>query len=115
MPEPTHEPTTQDKQRHNKYARMIKGVQVDFYDVARAFGVTDPAIAHALKKLLRYGCGEKPLYKDVNEAIFSLERWKEAMKDENAERQSLGYPPQQEPDPTIPAPPRTFEQLRGKL
>lgn len=65
--------------RINKYAREIKGVTVDFYDIARAFGVTDPAIQHALKKLLRYGCGEKSLAKDVDEAIYSLERWKQDM------------------------------------
>jgi hypothetical protein len=63
--------------RKNKYARDIKGVSVDFYDIARAFGVTDPAIAHALKKLLRYGSGTKPLAVDVDEAIFALERWKQ--------------------------------------
>lgn len=64
-------------ERKNKYARTIKGVQIDFYDIARAFGIIDPAIAHALKKLLRYGCGEKSLAKDVDEAIFSLQRWQQ--------------------------------------
>lgn len=63
--------------RVNKYARVIKGVEIDFYDIARAFEITDPAIQHALKKLIRYGCGEKSLFKDVEEAIYSLERWQE--------------------------------------
>lgn len=63
--------------RENKYAREVKGVVIDFYDIARAFGVTDPAISHALKKLLRYGCGSKSLAQDVDEAIFSLNRWQQ--------------------------------------
>ena len=61
----------------NKYAREIKGVTIDFYDIASAYGITAPAIAHAMKKLLRYGSGEKSLAKDVTEAIWSLQRWQQ--------------------------------------
>ena len=34
----------------NKYKRKINGVDADVYDVLIAFGVTNPAIAHAVKK-----------------------------------------------------------------
>lgn len=59
----------------NPYARNIKGTPVDVYDILRAFGVADPAIQHAVKKLLRYGSGTKSLAQDVDEAQFALRRY----------------------------------------
>jgi hypothetical protein len=69
--------------RVNKYARIVKGVEIDFYDIARAFNVDDPAIAHALKRLLRYGCGSKSLEQDVEEAIWSLTRFIQYREEED--------------------------------
>ena len=59
----------------SKYHVVIKGVQVDVYDVLHGFGVTNPADAHAIKKMLKAGQGG---YKDANqdrqEAIDSIKR-----------------------------------------
>ena len=62
----------------NKYTRVIKGVNADVYDVLLAFGVTCPAMQHALKKMLCTGLrGHKSFHKDADEAIESIERSKE--------------------------------------
>lgn len=60
----------------NKYQREIKeGVIVDVYDVLKAFGVTCPARAHAIKKLLAPGQrGAKDTVTDLKESIQSIER-----------------------------------------
>lgn len=50
-------------------------VPIDVYDVLAAFGVTCPAVQHAVKKLLCAGLrGHKDLGKDLAEAIESVER-----------------------------------------
>lgn len=62
-------------QPKSKYHRPCKGVQIDVYDVLVAFTVTDPAIAHAVKKLLAPGQrGSKGWAQDVEEAIKSCQR-----------------------------------------
>lgn len=62
----------------SKYHRTIKGVQVDLYDVLVAYGVTCPALAHALKKMLMPGQRHaKTFEQDIDEAIASLQRAKE--------------------------------------
>lgn len=49
--------------------------KIDIYRVLDLFGVTDPAIAHAIKKLLCPGLrGAKPAEQDIREAIDSLNR-----------------------------------------
>ena len=60
----------------NKYQREIKpGVWVDVYDVLIAFDVTNPAIAHALKKLLCPGQrGHKSIAHNLTEARVSIDR-----------------------------------------
>lgn len=60
----------------NKYNREIKpGVYVDVYDVLKAFDVTCPAMAHAIKKCLAPGQrGVKSSVQDKHEAIVSIER-----------------------------------------
>ena len=58
---------------------LVKGldVLVDVYDVLDAFDVTNPATAHAIKKLLCTGSrGAKDWETDLQEAIDSLERAK---------------------------------------
>jgi len=64
----------------NKYQRYIQGVGdytvvVDVYDVLRAFEVHDPAVAHAVKKLLCPGSrGVKDREQDIKEAVEALGR-----------------------------------------
>jgi len=59
----------------SKYTRQIKGVDVDIYDILVAFNVTNPATAHAIKKLLLPGeRGHKDLVTDLEEAKASIER-----------------------------------------
>lgn len=59
----------------NKYQRIIKDVTVDVYDVLDAFGVTCPAMAHAIKKMLMPGLrGHKDAEQDKREAIQAIER-----------------------------------------
>jgi len=50
-------------------------VMVDVYDVLKAFRVTDPAVAHAVKKLLAAGQrGGKDEIQDLTEARQSIDR-----------------------------------------
>lgn len=59
----------------SKYHRQIHGVWLDVYDILTAYGVTNPADAHAIKKMLMPGQrGEKDGIKDRREAIASIER-----------------------------------------
>ena len=59
----------------NKYQRTTKGVTIDVYDVLVAFGVTCPAMAHAIKKMLMPGQrGIKDAEQDKREAIQAIER-----------------------------------------
>jgi hypothetical protein len=56
---------------------------IDVYRVLKLWEVTDPSIAHAIKKLLAAGQrGAKDDAKDVKEAIDSLQRW-QAMRVED--------------------------------
>ena len=59
------------------YKVKIGGVVADPYLIARAYGITDPAIFQAIKKLLRCGRKHKDIETDIREAITSLERWEE--------------------------------------
>lgn len=59
----------------SKYHRTIKGASIDVYDVLTAFGVANPATAHAVKKLLMPGQrGAKNTLQDLAEAKASVER-----------------------------------------
>lgn len=59
----------------SKYIRTLKGVEVDVYDVLKAFNVKCPAMQHALKKMLCSGLrGHKDTLQDKHEAIQSIER-----------------------------------------
>ncbi len=64
------------------YQVQIGGVKADPYRIARAYGIDDPVIFQALKKILRCGRKHKDRRTDVREAITSLERW-EAMNAED--------------------------------
>lgn len=66
--------------KHPHYHKDVSKLQtIDVYRVLALFNVTDPCIQHAVKKLLVAGGrgAGKDLSKDVQEAIDSLERFKE--------------------------------------
>ena len=59
----------------NKYQRECKDINIDVYDVLVSFNVSNPAIAHAVKKLLAGGQrGYKNKEQDYEEAIASIKR-----------------------------------------
>ena len=59
----------------SKYHVQIKGQWVDVYDILAAYNVTNPADAHAIKKMLYPGQrGAKDGIQDRREAIVSLQR-----------------------------------------
>lgn len=69
----------------NKYQRTIKGITLDVYDVLQAWEVSNPAIQHAIKKLLQPGTrGHKSRQQDLQEALVSLRRAIELDGDANA-------------------------------
>lgn len=67
----------------SKYNREIIGLDgevttVDVYRVLDAFQVTDPAIQHAIKKMLCTGLrGHKDYLTDIEDSIESLQKAKE--------------------------------------
>lgn len=66
----------------SKYTVTIKGVDLDVYDVLKGFGITCPAKAHAIKKLLKTGeRGHKDAQQDLKESIKSIERAIELLED----------------------------------
>jgi len=63
----------------NKYSKPLRSwnITIDVYDVLDAFDVSNPATAHAIKKLLCTGTrGLKDWETDLQEAIDSLEQAK---------------------------------------
>lgn len=73
-------------QKHGHYFKDVSNLRsVDVYRVLDLFGVTDPCLQHAAKKLLCAGArGAKDQAKDIGEAIDSLNRWQE-MRAEDAD------------------------------
>ncbi len=68
----------------NKYKRKCKGIEIDTYDILKAYAVTNPAIQHAIKKLLVGGRrGYKDIQQDYQEAIASIYRAIELESDKN--------------------------------
>lgn len=63
-------------QKHNHYRRDVRHLDIiDVYRVLKLYGVTDPCVQHAVKKLLCSGQrGVKTESQDVREAIDSLNR-----------------------------------------
>ncbi len=59
----------------SKYHRQMPGPRIDVYDVLVGFGVTCPARAHAIKKLLATGQrGHKDEEQDLREAGQAINR-----------------------------------------
>lgn len=71
---------------HNHYFKDVSRLDsVDVYRVLELFEVVDPAIQHAVKKLLcAGGRGAKCQGQDVQEAIDSLARWQDMRKEDRA-------------------------------
>lgn len=62
----------------SKYTKTIHGVSVDVYDVLMAWGVTNPALQHLIKKALQCGQrGHKDNAQDLQDIIDSAIRAKE--------------------------------------
>ena len=62
----------------SKYTKHIHGVSVDVYDVLMAWGVTNPALQHLIKKALQCGQrGHKDNQQDLQDIIDSAIRAKE--------------------------------------
>lgn len=65
-----------------RYKWQWQGVSFDFYRLCGIVGVTHPAQAHAMKKVIRAGKSVKPIERDIDEAIDALLRWKEMLKED---------------------------------
>ncbi len=81
-----HPPHYTEHQSHDHYFKDVQTLKsVDVYRVLVLFGVTNPCLQHAIKKLLCAGNrGVKDELKDVQEAIASLLRYLEMKtEDEN--------------------------------
>ena len=62
----------------SKYTKTIHGVSVDVYDVLQAWGVSNPALQHLIKKALQCGQrGHKDNAQDLQDIIDSAVRAKE--------------------------------------
>jgi hypothetical protein len=75
--------------KHPHYHKDVRHLEtIDVYWVLNLFNVTDPCIQHAVKKLLVAGGrgAGKDVGKDVQEAIDSLERFKEMRVEETVGR-----------------------------
>lgn len=75
--------------KHNHYFKSVEGLaDVDVYRVLLLFGVTDPCIQHAVKKLLVAGGrgAGKDINRDVQEAVDTLQRWQEMRLEETQAR-----------------------------
>ena len=69
--------------KYPHYYKPCPYTHIDIYRVLELFSVTDPCIAHAVKKMLvAGGRGSKDFEKDVQEAISSLERWVDMRREE---------------------------------
>lgn len=77
---------------YNHYYKKVPYEYIDVYRVLELFEVTDPAIQHAVKKLLvAGGRGHKNLEKDVREAIDSLNRRIEMWDEESEANKNHSY------------------------
>lgn len=70
--------TEQPEITTSKYTKTIHGVSVDVYDVLQAWGVSNPALQHLIKKALQCGQrGHKDNAQDLQDIIDSAIRAKE--------------------------------------
>ncbi len=76
--------------KHSHYFKDVSNLtHIDVYRVLQLFGVTDPCLQHAAKKLLVAGArGAKDIEQDVQEAIDTLTRWKDMRIEEKTQQQA---------------------------
>lgn len=68
-------PYSVEVKQNNKYKRKVPTLEIDVYDILKAFNVTNPATQHAIKKLLCAGDrGYKDEVQDLKEALASISR-----------------------------------------
>lgn len=74
------------KSKHSHYYKDVAQLaHVDVYRTLILFGVTDPCVQHAVKKLLCAGSrGVKDVRRDIQEAIDTLERRMEMYREDDA-------------------------------
>lgn len=73
-----------NQKKEDKYNRKCKGVNIDVYDVLKAFDVTDPALQHLIKKALCAGLrGHKNKEQDLIDIKDSAARALELYRDDN--------------------------------
>ena len=78
MPNDVTETLTECCITPSKYTKIIHGVDVDVYDVLMAWGVTNPALQHLIKKALQCGQrGHKDKQQDLQDIIDSAIRAQE--------------------------------------
>lgn len=80
------------------YHKYFEG-EVDVYRICRLYDIEDPAIYHAVKKLLRFGDTDSSRKEEVEGAILALERWL-TMEDEDENGNHSSSEPRVEVDPT---------------
>lgn len=84
-------PAAEQARPHGHYFKPVDGLpHVDVYRVLALFDVTDPALQHAVKKLLVAGGrgAGKDIRQDVQEAIDALLRWQEMRAEDAASRRA---------------------------
>lgn len=70
--EKQNKPFNIEEKSHNKYKRKVPSMDIDVYDILKAFNVTNPALAHLVKKALVCGNrGHKDLKTDLKDIIDS--------------------------------------------
>ena len=80
--EDAHECKAEHAITPSKYTKQIHGASVDVYDVLMAWGVTNPALQHLIKKALQCGQrGHKDKQQDLQDIIDSAIRAKELEQD----------------------------------
>lgn len=79
--------------KHPHYYKNVAHLtEIDVYRTLDLFGVTDPCIQHAVKKLLVTGArGAKDFRKDLEEAIVTLQRKLEMMDEDASVQKSHTY------------------------
>lgn len=83
----SEKPVVIDKEeKHSHYKKDVRHLKfIDVYRVLDLYEVTNPCLQHAVKKLLVAGGrgAGKDIHTDIQEAIDSLERWKQMKEEDN--------------------------------
>ncbi len=80
---PVNGKVTSGQRKHAHYFKATPYAEIDIYRVLLLYGVTDPCLQEAAKKILvAGGRGAKDVRKDVAEAVDALVRWQEMRTEE---------------------------------